>query len=462
WVDVAVYGALAMLTAGVSHMFLLLFFFPILVASFSRGFAEGFAVTAVSAVLAGAVSLAGAAAQPGLDVFEALTRPVQILAIGTIMAYWGGRELAHLKRVELMRDVASLVNPRLGLDHAIWHSLRRLREFFEADDCILVCPRDVSREYAMFRVDEDAGRSPRPPRPLTEESTQALLALGPDAALAWQAKRTRDAAADERLRRLANLLDTRCFATVPFPQREGLAGRLYLAGGRCPAAGAQLEFLRQVVTQIAAAVDSLALIEQVMQNAAKLERARISRDIHDTTLQPYIGLKLGLEALARKLPPASPVAGQLAELLAMSTQVITDLRGYVARLRGDDAAWPGEHLLSGLREHVGRYRSFYGIEVELRSDAAMRVTDRVAGEAYQIVCEALSNIHRHTPAKRAFIDLRCRDEHLAIEVGNECPPGDSPAFMPRSIAERAMALGGQAEVQLQRRGHDVVRVAIPL
>jgi signal transduction histidine kinase len=448
WIDLAAYSALVVLTFAASPVFFVLFFFAILVASFSRGHAEGLAVTAIPVALY---------AFNGRYILA-----VELVIIGSVLAYWGGRELAHRRRLQLLRDVASLVNPRLGVDHTISHSLRRLREFFAADACILVCARGASREPVLYRVDGGAAQAPRAPRPLTEESTQALLALDPHAVLAWRGRPRGAAAADERLQRLANLLDTGAFATVPFRQREGLDGRLYLAGGR-PPRGAELEFLRQVVAQIAAAVDSLALIDEVMQNAAQLERARISRDIHDTTLQPYIGLKLGLEALARKLPPGSPVAPQLAELLDMSAQVIADLRGYVARLRGSDCAWLGEHLLSGLREHVGRYRSFYGIDVELRSDASMRVTDRVAGEAYQIVCEALSNIHRHTPAKRAFVELRCDAEELAIEVGNECPPdAATAAFLPRSIAERARALGGRAEVQLRQAGHDVVRVAIPL
>ena len=38
------------------------------------------------------------------------------------------------------------------------------------------------------------------------------------------------------------------------------------------------------------------------------ERQKISRDIHDSAVQPYIGLKLALEALARKIPPEHPLS----------------------------------------------------------------------------------------------------------------------------------------------------------
>jgi hypothetical protein len=34
--------------------------------------------------------------------------------------------------------------------------------------------------------------------------------------------------------------------------------------------------------------------------------------------------------------------------------------------------------------------------------------------------------------------------------------------MPRSIAERAMSLGGKVQVRINNEGHDVVRVTVPL
>src|SRR5205814_6451284 len=168
------------------------------------------------------------------------------------------------------------------------------------------------------------------------------------------------------------------------------------------------------------------------------------------------------------LEPDSAARKHVGELLDMSELVVDDLRSYVARLRGEiaegeTARWPGEHLIAGLREHLGRYRSFYGVEVQLVSDATVQLSDRVASEAYQIVCEALSNVHRHTAAKHAFVELNCRGDCLAIEVGNECDARlATRAFTPRSICERAAALGGTTEVQLHHAGHDVVRVAIPL
>jgi len=466
WIDAAVCVVLVALAQGVTDMFFYFFFFAIVVASFSRGFREGLTLTAISVALFVIISLY--AAKPGIkvDFDELVTRPVFLLVLGYMTAYWGGKELLMRRRLRLLRDLAEAANPRLGIDHARDQGLHRLLEFFGARSCVLVSPRGESAELVMYRLDARGRRAL--PQPLTAESAQALLGLPADFSTAWHPGRP---LAKPELRaqceRLANLLEAQFFATVPYEPREGSHGRLYLAAAQ-RLSDADAEFLRQAVGQIAAVADKLALMEAIMAGAAQLERSRISRDIHDTTVQPYIGLTLGLEALQRRLEESSPVRKQLDELVEMARLVVHDLRAYVARLRREDAtgaatSWPAEHLMAGLREHLERYHSFYGIEVELRSDKNSALSDRVAAEAYQIVCEGLANIHRHTPAKRAFVELRFKPDSLAIEIGNECARAVPPvAFMPRSIAERAQALGGTTTVELHERGHDIVRVAIPL
>ena len=110
-----------------------------------------------------------------------------------------------------------------------------------------------------------------------------------------------------------------------------------------------------------------------------------------------------------------------------------------------------------------RYRALWGLEVDVRLARDLQLSERMAAETYQLACEALSNICRHTRATRAFVDLRRIDSALVLEVGNErCPESPTRPFMPRSIAERASALGGGFDVRLDAHGHDVVRVSMPI
>ena len=76
--------------------------------------------------------------------------------------------------------------------------------------------------------------------------------------------------------------------------------------------------------------------------------------------------------------------------------------------------------------------------------------------------EGISNVCRHTAAKRAAVSLRCSDGMLRIEINNEHGGKQPPPFRPRSISERAIALGGSAFVSQGRFNDTIVYVEIPL
>ena len=448
WVDAGLYLALAWLSGTAGPVFFACLLFAIAAASFSRGFIEGLALTLLAGVVVAAATLAVQAAV--------------LVLLGGMIAWWGGYQLAAIRRLQLLKDLLALPNPRLGVEHALNQYLVRLRAYFGAEACVLVCAARGTTTYRMYRVDA-SGAASLDPQPLSEPSTKVLLALPPQAALVWDARRRSELPYAAECRGLANLLEAGCLATVPYSQPGALNGRLYVATARRDFGRPALGLLREAALQIGASVDHVAVLEGLMANPAQAERSRISRDIHDTTMQPYVGLKLGLEALQRRLGERSPLAEQVADLVDQCALAIDDVRGYVARLRGEAQGSAGGELVSALRQQAGRYRRLYGVDVEVRSDSAVKLVGRVAAEAFQIACEGLSNVYRHTQSRRAFIDLRCAERVLALEIGNERDAANPAGrFMPRSITERAAALGGAAEVRLDRVGHDVVRVTIPL
>ena len=378
-----------------------------------------------------------------------------------------------------LRELAACVNPHATLDGLIGQQLGRLREFFGAEACLLALPtRDGHGR--LYRADVSRGSAVLPAEEISEELARPLLGLpsGLKASFdsrgewrgaplprvrAWEAeKRVGNAKIEASCNELANLLETRSFACVPYVPNPETQGRLYILASSHSFSDAEIAFVAHAAAQMAAAANDVMLTHQLAATAARQERSKISRDIHDTTVQSYIGLKLGLEALFRQLEGHGTAAARIKELLDMATLTVEDLRGYVNRLqeRGEQR---DIELLKKIDEQRRRYEAFHGISVEVRAQDSLMVNTAAGVEAYQLVCEALSNIVRHTSAKRAFVDLRRSGDTLAIEVGNDAPKNNgTPPFIPRSITERAMSLGGEVQVRLNKDGHDVVKVTIPL
>src|SRR5688572_13081023 len=480
WIDVLFYAYLVALTEGVGSVFFHFFFFAIIAASFSRGFRDGFAVTMVATLAYAVIGLAGYAAGAHFELGQALTRTISLYILGYLISYWGEHELTLRRRLSLLRELSGSVNARPGLDSIMAKNLTRLLEFFGAQSCLLVFVKAGAATRLLYRADRIRPFAAFPPDEVSNALAWPLLGLPPEVCVSfdgrhgwlhqgsprlftWEPGDRRDRALHAQCAEVASFLETASFASVPYRQTDGITGRLYLTSQTRRFTAQETAFLAQVVGQMATAINNVMLLDELAVTAAQQERSKISRDIHDTTVQSYIGLKLGLEALYRDISPTSPGASRIKELLDMATLTVDDLRGYVDRLRGRPPSRPDAELLSKLEEQRRRYRDYHGIDVKLNSASTLQVTDRVAGEAYQVVCEALSNVFRHTSAKQAFVDLRCDDDALAIEVGNDSPPDISTRpFMPRSITERTMALGGKVQVRLNNDGHDVVRVEIPL
>lgn len=205
------------------------------------------------------------------------------------------------------------------------------------------------------------------------------------------------------------------------------------------------------------------LRELLAKEAVDSERARIGRDLHDSAIQPYIGLKFAIEAVQRQAGPDNPVAADLAQLVAMVSDELATMRGVVSGLRG--ASGQGEvSLSSAVRRQASRFALLFGIQVKVEVEGEMPVSRRIAGEIFHIVAEGLSNIRRHTPSRQASISLHEVGGLLLLSISNTTDPQSArvPEFTPVSLSERAAALGGSVRIGRDESSTTVtVRVPTP-
>jgi signal transduction histidine kinase len=261
---------------------------------------------------------------------------------------------------------------------------------------------------------------------------------------------------------VADLLDARSFINIPLYRQGTLRGRLYLTSKDGRFTYSDVDFLRQLVEHVTPMIENISLVDRLASEASEHERHRLSRDIHDSAIQPYIGLKLGLDALRRKVTPDEPLYSDLEELADKTNGVIKDLRRYVGGLQDRDSADQSDMLSSSLQREAQKFGEFYSIQVAVDVATEVNMNDRLAAEVFQLVREGLSNIKRHTTSTRATISLAALDGELILDIENYNPQAERHhSFTPRSIKERAEALGGRVAVDV-RDGRTIVSVVIPL
>ncbi len=476
WLDVCWYTLIVIYAGGNNSFFFLLFFFAIFTASFRWGFEEGARVTLASAMLAAACSLTS---DTGFNMPHLLLRITFLLTFGYMSSYWGEKKIGLTRRLVLLREVSRLSNPRFGVDHTITSVLRKTMAFFEAGSCILVmCDKETgSHSLRVIKKKGDARQSILV-EPIGEHMAGPLMAYAQDQTVVYsrprwlagsvhaclaiyaRAKGQSISLDSQKSDHLSELLETSAFITAPVFSRKAV-GRIYVVSRESGFRNEDALFLTQIAAQAFPVIDNIELLDRMASEAAQQERQKIALNLHDTAIQPYIGLTLGLSAMRKHAAADNPLIGDIDKLMSMAQHVIDDLRHYACTFRTGPRL-TGPLFLEALQRQVTHVREFYGIDIALSTDGALNLNDRLTAEILHVVREGLSNICKHTVSHQGFLRLRSADGWLRIQIENELGGVQPIPFLPRSLAERAATLGGNAHVMQGTGDSTVVQIDIPI
>jgi signal transduction histidine kinase len=479
WVDAGTFAGLAMLDIQKGALYLSGLLFSFLVASTRWGFRSAIRVAAASVTLCTASALAAQLRTPRLNIDQLLIPFVTLLVLGGTVAYWGGFEVVLKRRLEFISGVTRISNPRFGLGHVIGNFIEKLREYFDADTCIMVMEEPGEAEVLLHRADKSNAGRKACVLPISQDTASRLLSLPPEVAVMrrsrpWFAplRRTRYFECDvvhglqttnakETSEKLAVAADATSFLTVPLRYRNDTLGRIFLTSSRRRFRESDVYFLLQVLDLLMPVLDNIRLVDRLAADAGLAERKKIARDLHDSVIQPYLGLKLGMASLREKLEAGTLQLSDIDRLITVNEEAVADLRNYIAVLKGN--VEHDEDLLSAVRRFVTRFSFATGISVEIQASDNLHVGDRLAAEALQIVAEGLSNIRRHTESMRARVSIGCDDGQLILSIADICNDGAVPdPYVPWSITERTETLGGKVRIEPQPHGGSAVVVEVPL
>jgi signal transduction histidine kinase len=485
WLDALWYVPLIYFGSNTNSLFYYFFFFSIIVASFSWGLSHGLRLTLASAVIYTVVSLVSAGHLP-TDLNYFLLAPIGLLIFGYIIARWGGYHTELKNRLKLLKEVTGFSNPRFGIDRTIKAILESIRAFYDGEACLLVIPGKPgeAESYQMYRVARGSQPSRSAPPEIGRDAAAQFLSPSLDYAVIYQkgeSSHTRffdlktrmfvesDSTSSDKL---AGMLEARRYLSVPVYYRHQAVGRLYIIDGPTRFDSSDMDFVLQLMDHVTPVMENIRLIDNLASDAAEQERRRIAHDIHDSVIQPYLGLQFGLSALDQKLEAGNTaIRGNVQELLELTNHELAELRRFVWGLKATEER--GDILLPAVERYAERFSVVTGIKVDVAAYGKIKVNDRLAAELFQIVAEGLSNVRRHAFCRDARVEISCKDSSLLLQIKNSRPRANPDGdrgdgqdvvkpFRPHSIAERAASLGGDIQVFVDDKDYTVVSVGIPL
>ena len=217
--------------------------------------------------------------------------------------------------------------------------------------------------------------------------------------------------------------------------------------------------------------DRQAVAGDLLEHAARGERARIARELHDVVAHHISMIAVQAET-ARVSTPGMPPAGarRLSAIGDTARSALTEMRRLLGVLREDAGAdtpalrpQPGLQQLNELLD-VARDASVAGARLIL-SGPPVALDPGVELAAYRIVQEALTNARRHAPGAGVDVELHYANRMLSLRIRDNGPgpPDDAPAggHGLSGMRERAAAVGGQLRAGAAAGGGFLVEAALP-
>ncbi len=245
------------------------------------------------------------------------------------------------------------------------------------------------------------------------------------------------------------LPDARSFAVLPtVADPNGAHGWLVIGFHQAIPPIELIDLLSACGERIDRLLVQAVLVDQLQDEAAAHERVRIGRDLHDTAIQPYLGLKFAVEALAMSVPAGTPLKREVDGLVHLVQTEVQALRETISSMRVGER--PGDNaLVPALRRQAHRFTTLFGITVEIDATPGLKTNRAVAGEIFHMVNESLNNARKHSHANSVRVRLTGGLDHVRLRVrDNGATMSGQPArdFEPRSVRERVETMGGVLKV----------------
>jgi signal transduction histidine kinase len=198
------------------------------------------------------------------------------------------------------------------------------------------------------------------------------------------------------------------------------------------------------------------------------ERRRVARDVHDGLGQYLVGVKMGIDQLARRLAHDPECHESVSEISMLLNRAINETRTISHLLHPPLLDEIG--LESALAVYTDGFAKRSGITVSLGvANDLGRLDGDVETALFRVVQECLLNVHRHSNSSTASVSLTRETSEIKLQVCDEgvgMAAEDGP-HVPRlgvgllGIRERIRQLEGKLEISSGKGKGTAVIVTVP-
>ncbi len=463
--------SLAVLTSitGASSSPLFPFFtFIVLAAAFRWGYRETLGTTLVLiwvVLVETLVIVSSTDVLPELNFF--LIRVTYMAITGVLLAFLASHQKQLQTESALVARILLRLRSETTLDVALETTGRELLRTFGARAVGIAVRESRSGQAMLWTLQQDDDEMIR--TPLSPAEADDYLAKAP-AEFVLRRRRSRVVITAVRKGSVGSVattlapaqpFSTALVATVSY--EDHWFGRIYVFEPSRRVRNVDgLGLLMRVAESTAPALHSIFLIRRLRSRSEASERARLARELHDTSIQSLIGLEMDVMALSRKT--ADPSLRETIDTVHSRLQYeIRALRNLMAHLNKESAGT--RSLTERLTEMLAQFQVETGIRARLLSSAALAAPPRMGMELQRIVEAALSNVRRHSGATYVDVTLEREGDGWLLVIEDDGVAGRESSrkatVAPWSIRERVTALGGQLVVEPREKAGLRVEIKLP-
>jgi signal transduction histidine kinase len=402
------------------------------------------------------------------------------------------RLAAH--ELALLLDLSNSLAAPMGLQARLHTGLEAIVDSLHFPDEALILL--VRSETRTLQVQASIGFSPDDSDKAPESHYLVALDLGEQCvtkalATCWHEDDTRiEFAPDDALTRqeCQEHLSDVVMLSLPLTVRHRVIGSLVMAKARANVSkklsSSEFKLMLGIAQQVGLSIENARLYQEAQEREGRLaellhqvvgaqeaERQRIARELHDATGQTLTAIALGLRGVESMLESDAQVSiSQVKELKSFSTNALGELRQIISDLRPSQLDDLG--LTAALQWYVQEFEKRHGIRSELILDGTRcRLAPEYETVLFRITQEALNNVIKHAGASCASVKLEVLPTQACVTIEDDGHGFDVEKTLRNQqragwglvgIQERALLLGGRAEIDSKPGRGTRVRVSVPL